>query len=333
MFPFLRVPDSKRLSRIISSHPTFSNVPSGLVTDPFRESLFDIRAPLGSRYFGGFGAREGETIATPAPGIPNYIRRESKDIGLGVDLSRMGVMPPLSQMIEGEEKKTLGPTMTEINKIFESMVSNKKRTQPKQTKVRTNTTRKKEMKKAVRAGIKASQEGDIETAKRVTKREALSAGIPDVLATILEKEAGEAIKKHAKMENKEVDGIVEKVEGERPLKRDEDIKRSGKGRGRPAGSRGSGVKVRQLKDALKNIGYKNVTLNKPQLIGELSEVASRSGVPMEDILEAPVGGTLTKRLIEVAREMGKAQRRYDVKKKLPRRPRNKGPPSTPKKKR
>lgn len=333
MFPFIRVQNSNRLSRIISSHPTFSNVPSGLVTDPFRESLFDIRAPLGARYFEGFGAREGETIATPPPTQPGVLPPVSKDVGLAMDLSRMGAMLPLSQMIEGK-KKTLGPTMAEINKIFDSMVSNKKRTRPKQTKVRTNTTRKKEMKKAVRAGIKASQEGDVETAKMVTKREALSAGIPDALATILEKEAGKAIKKHAVMENREVEGIVEKVERKQPLKRNEDIKHGGsKGRGRPAGSRGSGVKVPQLKDALKKIGYKNVTLNKPQLMGELSEVSSRSGVSMKDILDAPRGGILSNRLIEVVRAMGKTQRKFDVKKRLPRRPKNKGPPSTPKKKR
>lgn len=342
MFPFIRVQNSNRLSRIISSHPTFSNVPSGLVTDPFRESLFDIRAPLGARYFEGFGAREGETIATPPPTQPGVLPPVSKDVGLAMDLSRMGAMLPLSQMIEGK-KKTLGPTMAEINKIFDSMVSNKKRTRPKQTKVRTNTTRKKEMKKAVRAGIKASQEGDIETAKRVTKREALSAGIPDALATILEKEAGKAIKKHAVMENREVEGIVEKVEGKRPMKRNEDIKHGGGRRGRPAGSRGTvtpsemkGMTAPEMRFGLRKIGYKATSkMRKPDLIRELSNVSAKSGTPVNDILNAPQGGELSNRLLGVARDMGKTMRKFDIrkKKKLPPRPKNKGPPSTPKKKR
>ena len=338
MYTFARFPDLGAFSHIVQSHPKFENTPSGLIRDKDGMVLGHALAPLGTRRFGSFRGAEGETFATPPPSQPAILPPVSKDIGLAMDLSRIGVMPPLSQIIGEEEKSSLGPTMTEINKIFDSMVSSKKSTPAKQARVPKSMISKKALKKAVRAGIKASQEGDVETAKRVTKREALSAGIPDVLATILEKEAGKAIKKHALMESREVDGIVEKAERKRPMKRNEDIKHGGGRRGRPAGSRGAvvppemkGMTAPEMRFGLKKIGYKATSkMRKPDLIRELSNVSAKSGTPVNDILNAPQGGELSSRLMEVARDMGKTMRKFDIKKRkeLPRVPGSKRP-STP----
>lgn len=338
MYTFARFPDLGAFSHIVQSHPKFENTPSGLIRDKDGMVLGHILSPLGTRRFESFRGTEGETFATPPPSQPAILPSVSKDVGLAMDLSRVGVMPPLSQIIGEEKKSSLGPTMTEINRIFDSMVSSKKSAPPKQTRVPKSMISKKALKRAVRAGIKASQEGDVETAKRVTKREALSAGIPDVLAAILEKEAGKAIKKHAEMEDREVDGIVEKVERKRPMKRNEDTKHGGGRRGRPAGSRGTvvppemkGMTVREMRFGLKKIGYKAISnMRKPALIRELSNVSAKSGTPVNDILNAPEGGELSNRLLGVARDMGKTMRKFDIKKKkkLPRVPGAKRP-STP----
>lgn len=394
MFPFIKVPDSKRLSRIISSHPTFSNVPSGIITDPFRESTFDVRAPLASRRFGGFGAREGEvdaikTVVRAPVGFPNpsildpFKISESEvleavESGKGMSLKDM--VSDLERAMVGDldlspERKsfmdiielenTLADTRKKQQKVRKRKIKRELQTirergrdplektekdilippsfdqmfellgdtqgRGRRSRFRSATKSKRSkppsrkiLENASKAGIKASQKGDIKTAQRVTEKKALEAGVPKSLAKVLARQTGGAIKKHAAMESKEVKAIVKVTEKKTPI-----VDR----RGRPAGSRGSGVKVPQMKTALKNIGYKKVTLPKLELMSEIVEVSSRSGVPVEDILNAPVGGTLSKRLIEVTREMGKAQRRYDVKKRLPPRPRKKGPPSTPKKKR
>lgn len=339
MYTFARFPDLGAFSHIVQSHPKFENTPSGLIRDKDGMVLGHILSPLGTRRFESFRGTEGETFATPPPSQPAILPPVSKDIGLAMDLSRIGVMPPLSQIIGEEKTSSLGPTMTEINKIFDSMVSSKKSTPAEQTRTAKSIISKKALKKAVRAGIKASQEGDVETAKRVTKREALSAGIPDVLAAILEREAGKAIKKHAAMESREVDGIVEKAESKRSMKRNEDIKHGGgKKGGRPAGSRGTvvppemkGMTVPVMKFGLRKIGYKaTYKMRKPALIRELSNVSAESGTSINDILNAPEGGELSNRLMGVARDMGKTMRKFDIKrkKKLPRVPGSKRP-STP----
>lgn len=409
MFPFIKVPDSKRLSRIISSHPTFSNVPSGIITDPFRESTFDVRAPLASRRFGGFGAREGEvdaikTVVRAPVGFPNpsildpFKISESEvleavESGKGMSLKDM--VSDLERAMVGDldlspERKsfmdiielenTLADTRKKQQKVRKRKIKRELQTirergrdplektekdilippsfdqmfellgdtqgRGRRSRFRSATKSKRSkppsrkiLENASKAGIKASQKGDIKTAQRVTEKKALEAGVPKSLAKTLARQTGKAIKKHAAMESDEVKGIVDVTERKIPVK-DEDIKRrkvegtTTEYSGDPRSEmRDMKMRVPEMQFALKKIGYKKVTLNKPALMEELSEVSSRSGVPVKDILDAPQGGILSKRLLEVARSMGKTQRKFDIKKKLPRRPKNKGPPSTPKKKR
>ena len=400
MFPFIRVPDSKRLSRIISSHPTFSNVPSGLIRDRDREALFDIRAPLSTRRFGTFGGKEGEVdaiktvvkapIGFPNPSILDPFKISEAEVldavesGKGMNLE--GMVSDLERSMVGDldlspERKsfmdiielenTLAGVRKEQQKVrkrkikkelqairergrdplektekdilippsFEQMFDLLGDTQGRGRRSRFKSATKskrskppsrKTLENASKAGIKASQKGDIKTAQRVTEKKALEAGVPKSLAKTLGRQTGKAIKKHAAMESDEVKGIVDVAqtlkdvgipEKKKPI-RDEDIKRR-KVEGTTTEYSGDPVaemkemkmRVPEMRFALKKIGYKKTTLNKPQLMEELSEVASRAGVSVKDILDAPQGGILSKRLMGVARFMGKTQRRFEVVKK------------------
>lgn len=312
MYTFARFPDLGAFSHIIQSHPKFENVPSGLVRDRDGNVLGHALDPIGTRRFGTFRGAEGDTLARPPPGPIMPGLSESK--GSAMDLSIMEDFTPLAPALRGEfgfeleEKK--GKTVAvrvedEIKEIMETeqlslmddiidslaSAGRRKKEATKKPSKRTFTraeTRSK-LTKAVRKGIKKSQEDDPKTARVATEEEVIGMGLPKSLAKRAGKLAAGKIRKHSEMELKETAGIVAEVEAKEPSRR-----------GRPTGSRGlvsppvfEGFTNRELQQRLSAMGHKSPSTlkNKAMLINEFGNISKTSGVPVERLLRSSTGSS------------------------------------------
>ncbi len=327
MYTFARFPDLGAFSHIIQSHPKFENVPSGLVRDRDGNVLGHVLDPIGTRRFGTFRGAEGDTLARPTPGPIMPGLSESK--GPAMDISIMDDFTPLAPALRGEfgfelaEKK--GKTVAvrvedEIKEIMETeqlslmddiidslALAGRRKKAAKKPSRRTFTRAetKSKLTKAVRKGIKKSQEDDPKTARVTTEEEVIGMGLPKSLAKRAGKLAAEKIRKHSEMELKETAGIVAEVESKAPSKR-----------GRPTGSRGlvsppdfEGFTNRELQRRLSVMGHKSPSTlkNKAMLINEFGNIAKRSGIPVERLLRSSTGSsTFSKaRRTVVASRMGR----------------------------
>lgn len=267
MYTFARFPDLGAFSNIIQSHPKFENVPSGLIRDKDGMVLGHVLAPLGTRRFKTFRGAEGETFAIPPPPPQPILPPVSEILNPEIDLSKMDFPIDLEESILGE----FGASMSAIDSIYEK-VESKKRASSKEVKKTKRRTSKVALKKAAAAGIKASQKGDVETAKRVTERKALAAGASKILANNLAKEVGKAIKKHVTMEQNEVAGIVKKTQIEQPSGRVHEL---------------AGYTNAKMKERLKMFGVAapSKLKNKEMILIMMKGISTVSGVPMKELMQ------------------------------------------------
>jgi len=274
-------------------------------------------APLSTRRFGTFQGTAGEdpnvdssilfdiptgdapVMATPAVPTPITETKEEEEEEEEIPLSAF--------FGEEEEAGEFGIDKDIINEILREELAERSVRRHAQSilkkwraagairrgaKLLSKSTKKKAVKRAALAGIKASNKGDDATAERVAMIEAKEAGLSPAEVKAVGEATKQKVKKHMEMENEEAGAIAsEVVEGKHA---------AGVKRGRPAGSKTATSSnpllnlksQKELKAIGKTLGFKSSYFrNRSVSIDSITEAASRANTPIGLVVEAAEGKT------------------------------------------
>lgn len=280
-------------SSIIHANPQFMNVPKGLLRDRKGRIIGHALAPLATRRFGSFGGTEGDDPniggvvgaaagagGGPGPATPPISPRKAAPIDFDPDES-------IVQQFGQEEAE--GDLIRALLKAVELGKSVRAATiEPGEAKQRSKAAAKRRriLRRAALAGIKASAKGDDVKAGQVATKEALAEGLSVAEAKSVGATTSKTVKKHMVMKEKEVPGIVQAVE-----------EKHAAGVSSFAGVkfRGTGSLAGKKRDEL-NVIARSMGMapsqfaNKREILSAITDVSSKSGTPVKEIVRRSSAG-------------------------------------------
>ena len=307
MYRFVKFSDLGPFTDIVHSNDRFSNVPTGMLLDLEGRIVGHGRAPLSTRRFGTFEGTAGQDMNEEPP--PSYGEAMGGDTKTGGEallfdipesdeegLGEFGFDEDIIDEIVREElaKRSVRRRARGILQSAARSIGAIRRGAKRLSKA----AKKKAVKKAALAGIRASNKGDDNKAARKAMVEAKEAGLSPGEVKAVGRATKRKVKKHMEMEDQEAGVIAGEVAGSFEESEPEGKHSAGVKRGRPAGSKkGTSSNPllnmksqKQLKAIGKSMGFKPSQFkNRSQSIDSITTAASESRTPIGLVIEAAEG--------------------------------------------